>query len=98
MNNNKWTIITDDPIVLDLTDCKNPDILHKTLRKTFGFPAFYGENWDALWDLLWEMFCINAERRIHIKGFEQMPADMQAYCIPMKQVFSDLHDIRPGVG
>ena len=28
----------------------------------------------------------------------QMPADMQAYCIPMKQVFSDLHDIRPGVG
>lgn len=92
MNKNKWTMINDDPIVLNLSDCKNPDILHKTIRKTFGFPAYYGENWSALWDLLRDMFFLNEKRHICIKGFDLMSPEMQGYCQPMKRNFQRLCD------
>ena len=44
MNYYAYTPITDDPIVLDLTDCQDWGDLHRRIRKTFGFPAYYGEN------------------------------------------------------
>ena len=39
-------------IILDITDCKDLNDLHKRIKSTFNFPDFYGENWDAFWDLL----------------------------------------------
>ncbi|PTM57979.1 barstar family protein [Desmospora activa] len=31
---------------------KNRDDFHKEIRESFGFPAYYGGNLDALWDML----------------------------------------------
>ncbi|MBS6457065.1 MAG: barstar family protein [Firmicutes bacterium] len=42
--------ITTDPVVLHLDGCKDWGALHRRIRKTFGFPDYYGENWDAMWD------------------------------------------------
>lgn len=28
------------------------DALHDNLKRELKFPAFYGNNWDALWDVL----------------------------------------------
>ena len=39
-------------IILDITDCKDLNDLHKRIKETFDFPDFYGNNWDAFWDLL----------------------------------------------
>ena len=39
-------------ITLDLTNCKYLGELHQRIKMAFGFPDFYGENWDAFWDLL----------------------------------------------
>ena len=39
-------------ITLDLTDCKYLGELHERIRIAFGFPEWYGANWDAFWDLL----------------------------------------------
>ena len=39
-------------IHLDLTDCRYIDDLHERIRVAFGFPEWYGENWDAFWDLI----------------------------------------------
>ena len=39
-------------ITLDLTGCKYLGEIHQRIKKTFDFPDFYGENWDAFWDLL----------------------------------------------
>lgn len=40
-------------ITLDLTNCKYLGELHERIRASFGFPEWYGANWDAFWDLLW---------------------------------------------
>ena len=39
-------------IKLDLTGCKYLGELHERIRIAFGFPEWYGANWDAFWDLL----------------------------------------------
>ncbi len=39
-------------VTLDLTGCKSLGEIHQRIKKTFDFPDFYGQNWDAFWDLL----------------------------------------------
>ena len=90
-----YTPITDDPVVLDLTGCNNLGDLHQRIRKTFGFPAYYGENWDAMWDCLTDVFGANKTRQIYVKGFHALPDDMQDACQPMRQIFDDLQKEYP---
>ena len=52
MNYYGYMPITTDPVVLHLDGCKDWGALHRRIRKTFGFPDYYGENWDAMWDCL----------------------------------------------
>ena len=56
MNRYAYTPITGDPIRLSLSGCADWGDLHRRIRETFGFPAFYGENWDAMWDCLTDVF------------------------------------------
>ena len=92
-----YTPITDDPIVLDLTGCTDPDELHRRIRRTFGFPGYYGENWDAMWDCLRDVFWKTDRRQIHIKSFDIMDKEMQDYCRPMREVFDLLQERCPFV-
>ena len=39
-------------ITLDLNGCRYIDELHQRIKHAFGFPDYYGENWDAFWDLI----------------------------------------------
>lgn len=49
MDHCAYTLITTDPVLLNLTGCKDWGTLHQRIRKTFGFPPdYYGENWDAM--------------------------------------------------
>ena len=56
MNYYGYMPITTDPVVLHLDGCKDWGALHRRIRKTFGFPDYYGENWDAMWDCLTDVF------------------------------------------
>ena len=49
MNRNAYTPITADPVLLRLNSCRDWGTLHQRIRKAFGFPDYYGENWDAMW-------------------------------------------------
>lgn len=97
MNNNAHTLIADDPIVLDLTGCTDREDLHQRIRKTFGFPEYYGKNWDALWDCLTDLFGVDDQRQIHIKAFSTMSEDMKEYCLPMRRLFDDLQKEYPNL-
>ena len=97
MNYYAYTPITDNPIVLDLTDCRDWGDLHQRIRKTFGFPAYYGENWDAMWDCIDGLFGVDDTQQIHIKGFSSMSDTLQNYAQPMLEIFSDLQHDYPGV-
>ncbi len=56
MNQTAITHLAEDPVVLKLDDCADWAALHDRIRKTFGFPAYYGRNWDAMWDCLRDVY------------------------------------------
>lgn len=56
MDRYTWTPVGGSPTVLNFSNCESYDEFHQILRKAFGFPAYYGENSEALWDLLDDFF------------------------------------------
>ena len=73
MNRNAYTPITADPVLLRLNSCRDWGTLHQRIRKAFGFPDYYGENWDAMWDCLTDVFLQPVQRHIVVEGFDAMP-------------------------
>lgn len=59
--------------------CKDRGALHQRIRKTFGFPDYYGENWDAMWDCLTDVFLQPVQRHIVVEGFAAMPQELREY-------------------
>ena len=39
-------------VYLDMGGCKYIGEMHERIRLAFGFPEWYGGNWDAFWDFL----------------------------------------------
>ncbi len=97
MINNTVKFSTENPIRIDVTGCKYPDLLHDILRDSFGFPNYYGKNWDAFWDYISEMFFVNDNRVIQLTGFYSLPEELREYCNPMLEIFQDIHTEHPGV-
>lgn len=84
-------------IVLDFTDCKYPADIHRVLKDSFGFPEYYGANWDALWDCLNDLFFSSEEALVKICGISILDKEMQAYLKPMFELFSDISDDNPNI-
>ena len=84
-------------IVLDFTDCKYPADIHRVLKDSFGFPEYYGVNWDALWDCLNDLFFSSEEALVKICGISILDKEMQAYLKPMFELFSDISDDNPNI-
>ena len=97
MNRNAYTPITADPVLLRLNSCRDRGTLHQRIRKAFGFPDYYGENWDAMWDCLTDVFLQPVQRHIVVEGFDAMPQELRAYAAPMQEIFSDLQEKCPWV-
>ena len=96
MNENKWKYIPDGKIVIDFSDCKYVKDFHEKLKNSFGFPNYYGRNWDALWDCLRD-FAISEEhkREIVLRGMNQMPEDLREYSQKGYLLFKELEQKYP---
>lgn len=96
MNENKWKYIPDGKIVVDFSDCKYVRDFHEKLKESFGFPNYYGRNWDALWDCLRD-FAISEEskREIVLRGMNQMPEDLRKYSRKGIRLFEELEQKYP---
>ena len=90
MNRYAITPLAEDPVVLKLDDCADWAALHERIRKTFGFPAYYGRNWDAMWDCLRDVFFPAVPRRIVVEGLGAMAGDLQKYSDTLREIFADL--------
>lgn len=89
--------INDNPIFLDFSKCHYAAEIHELLKERFGFPDYYGENWDALWDCLDGLFEDVTPRYVEIHGYYKMPKELREYCNPMLKVFDDVHKKTPNV-
>ena len=97
MNQTAITPLAEDPVVLKLDDCADWAALHDRIRKTFGFPAYYGRNWDAMWDCLRDVYFPAVPRCIVVEDLVAMPEDLQYCSDTLREIFADLQAEYPWV-
>ncbi|MDP4119178.1 MAG: barstar family protein, partial [Bacillota bacterium] len=82
---NTFKPISENPIILDFTGCKNIYDVHHLLKKQFDFPDYYGENLSALWDCLRDYFGYHFH--VEIKGLNSLPYELYEYMVKIMKVF-----------
>ena len=78
------------PVVLDFSGAETVREIHERLKEAFGFPEYYGNNWDALHDCLTDFAAACGGCSVEIKGFFEMEDRLRNQCAPMLSVFSDV--------
>lgn len=73
-------------IKLDLSGCNYLDEIHERIRTSFGFPEWYGKNWDAFWDLLWSECDADC---VEITGERTLSSDFNVEIKIMHEVLDD---------
>lgn len=89
--------LRENPLVLELSECRYIREIHQLLKEKLGLPAYYGENWDALWDCLDGRFDDCGEWIIKLYGFYALSDELQEACAPMLEVFEELEAEAPNV-
>lgn len=92
---NSYREITENPIILDLSQCRYWSDVHLLLKEKFGFPEYYGKNWSTLWDCLDGLFANKDSWEVHIYGYRSMPQEWQDECVKMLEIFDDVHKRTP---
>lgn len=71
-----WSVVHHNYVALDFTGKRGWHAIHTTLKNSFCFPDYYGENLNALWDCLWDFsLCWKQRVNIQIKGVASLPED-----------------------
>ena len=94
---NAYKDITENPIILDFTDCNHYDKIHTILKEKFGLPDYYGRNWSALWDCLRYLFYDEGEFIVEIYGLNTLTEEYQNYCKKMLEIFERVRLNTPNV-
>ena len=84
-----------EKIILDFTGCKHDSEIHKVLKKGFGVPDYYGENWDAVWDYL--DYGYHGSVRVEVYGLHMLPKEFDEDIKIMLEIFDDVHADTPNV-
>ena len=67
-------------VVLDFSRCKYPMDVQALLKSRFGFPEYYGNNWDALWDVLrFRWIQSDGDVSVEIHGYNKMSEPYDYY-------------------
>ena len=87
--------ITENPIILDFTNCKYIGTIYKRIKRGLNLPYDYGENYDALWDAMRSYW--KKDTHIILIGVQTLTEDMQDYMQGIITVFQRVHDETPNV-
>lgn len=69
--------------IIDCTQIKNKEDLHRFFRETLSFPQWYGNNLDALYDCLTE-----ASGKLRLLDWETAEINLGTYGMKAKKVIS----------
>ena len=72
---------------IDLRAVETTSQLHELLAFSFGFPEYYGKNWDAFWDCLCDT---NLPKTIELVGFDEIKRVLPECWKELKQCIDDL--------
>ncbi len=79
----------------NLHQIKSDKQLHELLARAFGFPDFYGKNWDAFWDCITDLAALPPS--IHFVGTQSLQVVLPNTYSAMKQCFDDLAKDNPDI-
>ena len=85
-NGREQVLNCNQTVSLDLTGCQYLSDIHQRIKEAFGFPDYYGENWDAFYDML----CTeNTAERIVITGVGKIPWHLSEALMQMYETIQD---------
>lgn len=73
--------------VLDLTNVRSTDQLHDLLASFFGFPDYYGRNWDAFDECIADFAPAGS---LTLRGFQKLRSVLPRDADLLKQCLDDL--------
>lgn len=76
-------------IILDLTGCNTLGEIHQRIKKTFSFPDYYGENWDAFLDAF---RTVGVPDKIVIEGESRIPQKLIPYLNGMHETLAYMRE------
>ena len=94
---NAFKPLESNHIILDFSNFHYLGEIHAELKKKFGLPDYYGENWDALRDCLRYLWMDGMPIKVDIYGFSSLEEKLRSYCMTMLEIFDDVHKETPNV-
>lgn len=82
------TLERPDSVSIDLSHAQTSAELHALLAEAFGFPGWYGHNWDAFWDAITGV--VSMPKRLLLIGWSAFQARLPEDARIMKQSFDDM--------
>ncbi|TCZ79374.1 barnase inhibitor [Paenibacillus albiflavus] len=77
-----------DYIEIDLNAIKNVSDLHKLLKEKFGFPSFYGMNWNAFWDSITGL--VEMPKTLRLIGWKRLLDTLPSDSLILKECLEEL--------
>lgn len=83
-------------VEVDVAGLTKEEAVHERLAVAFGFPSYYGKNWDAFWD------CVSTlnpmPQKIRIRGLESLANSLPREAALLKKCLADLQTIPETAG
>ena len=80
-------------VEIDLTDIRSKDELHAYLQKAFGFPSWYGRDWDAFWDSITGL--VEMPEQLIIHGLSELKTNLPGDAKQLERCLSEMAAMYP---
>ena len=84
-----------DLIAVDLQEVKTEREMHAALADALGFPAWYGNNWNALWDAITGL--VDMPIRLELRGWTSFERRLPEQAGYLQRLFAEMSSKLPSL-